>query len=97
MPLEIRRKLSLSALAMVLVLPGQVLAYTDLPGVQTPEEIEARQSRVCEQVLVRRNKWAEPTNGPRYTYAYSCRQGGLSILSNQPPPSLERQKRGLNY
>lgn len=94
---EIDRKLTVIAFTFLLVLPAPALAYTDLPGVRTPEELEARQSQVCKQVLVRRDKWAEPTNGPRYTYAYSCQQGGLDVLSNQLPPSLERQKRGLNY
>ncbi len=94
---EIGRKLPAIMLALLFALQTPALAYTDLPGVRTPEELEARKPQVCEQVLVRRDKWAEPTNGPRYTYAYSCEQGGLNVLSNQLPPSLERQKRGLNY
>jgi hypothetical protein len=97
MSLEIGWKRHVAALALLLGSQAPALAYTDLPGVRTPEELEAKQSQVCEQVLIRRDKWAEPTRGPRYTYAYSCQQGGFDVLSNQLPPSIERQKRGLNY
>jgi len=97
MPREIRKKLSFPVIAIVLALPGQAMAYTDLPGVRQPAIGDTNAPSACEQVLVRNSFPFEPTNGPRYSYVYSCRQGEVSIESNQLPPSLEREKRGLNY
>ncbi len=97
MALDIRRKIVLAAMLAIFGAPLPALAYTDLPGVTPPAVADSAGSSECEQVLVRNGFPFEPTNGPRYSYVYSCRQGDVSIESNQLPPSLEREKRGLNY
>lgn len=71
-------------------------AYTDLPGVKTPEEAEQAKVVVCEQSVIRvlRN----PTYGPRYRTVNNCRRGnGPVFQSYRTPLSIERQLRGFNY
>lgn len=71
--------------------------FTDLPGVEPQEPLNAPSDVVCEQVVQRRDG-TEPTNGQRYNVLNSCsRKGGPEFRSPQLPLSLEREKRGLGY
>lgn len=79
------------------VSPLPAAAYKDLPGVRQPAIAQPGAAPECEQVLVRHSFPFEPTHGPRYTYVYSCRQGDVTVQSNQLPPSIERERRGLDY
>lgn len=74
-------------------------AFRDLPGVQPPDRLEQSDNLVCEQVFVDRYGPFEPSSGrSRYETIYRCRKGdGPVFQSGRLPPSLERQKRGLNY
>lgn len=71
--------------------------FTDLPGVEPQEPLNAPSDVVCEQIVERR-EGTEPTNGQRYNILNSCsRKGGPEFRSPQLPLSLEREKRGLGY
>ncbi|ASY65011.1 hypothetical protein SJ05684_c35980 [Sinorhizobium sojae CCBAU 05684] len=74
-------------------------AFRDLPGVQPLNPLRQGDDVVCEQVFVDRYGPFEPSSGrPRYETIYRCRKGdGPVFQSGRLPPSLERQKRGLNY
>ncbi|WP_018235227.1 hypothetical protein [Ensifer sp. BR816] len=73
--------------------------FRDLPGVRPLNPLQGGESTVCEQVFIDRYGPFEPSHGrPRYDTIYRCRKGdGPIFQSGQLPPSLERQKRGLNY
>lgn len=71
--------------------------FTDLPGVEPQEPLNAPSDVVCEQVVQRR-EGTEPTNGLRYNVLNRCSsKGGPEFQSPQLPLSLEREKRGLGY
>ncbi|MCA1370678.1 hypothetical protein I6F15_25315 [Bradyrhizobium sp. BRP14] len=72
--------------------------YHDLPGVRAIDPLREGENVVCEQVFVDRYAPFESSRGPRYDTVYRCRRGdGPVFQSGRLPPSLERQKRGLNY
>ncbi|OHV73077.1 hypothetical protein [Ensifer sp. LCM 4579] len=73
--------------------------FRDLPGVQPLDPLSEGADVVCEQVFVDRYGPFEPSSGrPRFETIYRCRKGdGPVFQSGRLPPSLERQKRGLNY
>ncbi|MBP1887184.1 hypothetical protein [Sinorhizobium mexicanum] len=74
-------------------------AYYDLPGVRAEDPLRDPPRVACEQVFV--DRWApfESSRGPGYDTVYKCREGdgGPVFRGSRLPPSLERQKRGLNY
>ena len=74
---------------------GRIETYRDLPGVLSPEEVEARREPVeCVRIPSRRplsGKW-RPNNA-----VYSCRQGNLTFETNQLPYSREREMRGIGW
>lgn len=75
---------------------GRNEVYRDLPGVVTPEELEARREPV---VCVR--KHSERPLGGRWraedTTVYSCTYGNMTIETNQLPYSRERALRGIGW
>ncbi|OAP41390.1 hypothetical protein AU381_05850 [Sinorhizobium glycinis] len=79
--------------------PQLAQSFQDLPGVQPLNPLQDGESTVCEQVFIDRYGPFEPSHGrPRYDTIYRCRKGdGPVFQSGRLPPSLERQKRGLNY
>ncbi|MFB2549969.1 hypothetical protein [Ensifer soli] len=87
------------ALCAALLAPDAASAqlYRDLPGVVDPAQAEPGRRVTCEQVILRNADPFLPTNGPRYSTVYECTQDGLTFQGNRLPPSLERQKRGLNW
>ena len=74
-------------------------SFHDLPGVRPLNPLQDGESTVCEQVFIDRYGPFEPSHGrPRFDTIYRCRKGdGPVFQSGRLPPSLERQKRGLNY
>lgn len=74
-------------------------AYPGLPGVRRLNPLQEDDNVVCEQFLIDRYAPFESSHGrPRYDTVYRCRKGNGPIFqSGRLPPSLERQKRGLNY
>ncbi|PDT86242.1 hypothetical protein [Sinorhizobium sp. BJ1] len=74
-------------------------SFRDLPGVRPLNPLQDGESTVCEQVFIDRYSPFESSHGrPRYDTIYRCRKGdGPVFQSGRLPPSLERQKRGLNY
>lgn len=71
-----------------------VQAYTDLPGVKSPDAVERENAVTCKQVLVRR----DPGLNSGYRTANFCRRGnGPVFQSGRLPPSIIRQLRGFNY
>lgn len=71
-----------------------VQAYTDLPGVRSPEAVEQENAVRCQQVRVRRS----PGLNSGYATANFCRRGNGPIFqSGRLPPSIIRQLRGFNY
>ncbi|MQW88710.1 hypothetical protein [Sinorhizobium saheli] len=74
-------------------------AYPELPGVRPLNPLQEGDDVVCEQVLIDRNAPFESSSGrPRYDTLYRCRKGNGPVFQGGTlPPSLERQKRGLNY
>jgi len=71
-----------------------VPAYTDLPGVKSPEAVEQENAVRCQQVRIRRN----PGLNSGYATANFCRRGnGPVFQSGRLPPSIIRQLRGFNY
>ncbi|ASY71242.1 hypothetical protein [Sinorhizobium fredii] len=105
-----RSALSLSLTALMLSLSAQAgladeapldfaQSFRDLPGVRPLNPLQDGESTVCEQVFIDRYGPFEPSHGrPRYDTIYRCRKGdGPVFQSGRLPPSLERQKRGLNY
>ncbi|WEX77634.1 hypothetical protein PYH37_002446 [Sinorhizobium numidicum] len=72
--------------------------YHDLPGVLPEAPLRESENVVCEQIFVDRYAPFESSRGPRYDTVYKCRRGdGPVFQGSRLPPSLERQKRGLNY
>lgn len=105
-----RFALALPLLALLLSLPPEAglageatlrvaQAFHDLPGVRPANPLQEGESVVCEQVFIDRYGPFESSHGrPRYDTVYRCRKGnGPVFQSGDLPPSLERQKRGLNY
>ncbi|PST26950.1 hypothetical protein C7U60_00050 [Mesorhizobium plurifarium] len=97
-------------IALLLILPpGSSLAggagfelvqsFHDLPGVRPANPLGDDKNVVCQQVFIDRYGPFESTHGrPRYDTVYRCRESNGPIFqSGGLPPSLERQKRGLNY
>lgn len=74
-------------------------AFHDLPGVRPANPLGDDKNIVCRQVFIDRYGPFESSHGrPRYDTVYRCREGSGPIFqSGELPPSLERQKRGLNY
>ncbi|PDT53715.1 MULTISPECIES: hypothetical protein [Sinorhizobium] len=74
-------------------------SFHDLPGVRPVNPLQDGEITVCEQVFIDRYGPFEPSHGrPRFDTIYRCRKGdGPVFQSGRLPPSLERQKRGLNY
>ncbi|ASQ05361.1 hypothetical protein HR059_00145 [Sinorhizobium meliloti WSM1022] len=74
-------------------------AFHDLPGVRPVDPLRDDKNIVCRQVFIDRYGPFESSHGrPRYDTTYRCREGSGPIFqSGELPPSLERQKRGLNY
>ncbi|MBW9063247.1 hypothetical protein JNB71_07945 [Rhizobium herbae] len=71
-----------------------VQAYTDLPGVKTPEAVEQENAVSCQQVRIRRS----PGLNSGYATANFCRRGnGPVFQSGRLPPSIIRQLRGFTY
>ncbi|HXV30557.1 MAG TPA: hypothetical protein VD840_09520 [Sinorhizobium sp.] len=79
--------------------PRLAQSFRDLPGVRPLDPIKEGDDVVCEQVFIDRYGPFEPSHGqPRYDTVYRCRKGnGPVFQSRRLPPSLERQKRGLDY
>ncbi|WP_331372927.1 hypothetical protein [Sinorhizobium chiapasense] len=78
--------------------PQFAQAYHDLPGVRAEDPLRDPPRVACEQIFV--DRWApfESSRGPGYDTVYKCREGdGPVFRGSRLPPSLERQKRGLNY
>jgi len=110
-----RQRTTVAALAIALLLPvlpaaaqekaidfsraGRDEVYRDLPGVVTPEDLQAsREPVVCER------KYAEEPPGRRWRpgreKVYSCTYGNMTIETNHPPYShysRERELRGLDW
>ncbi|APG83049.1 hypothetical protein SAMCFNEI73_Ch0252 [Sinorhizobium americanum] len=74
-------------------------SFHDLPGVRPVNPLQDGEATACEQVFIDRYGPFESSHGrPRYDTIYRCRKGdGPVFQSGRLPPSLERQKRGLNY
>jgi hypothetical protein len=71
-----------------------VQAYTDLPGVKSPEAVEQENAVRCQQVRIRRS----PGLNSGYATANFCRRGnGPVFQSGRLPPSIIRQLRGFTY
>jgi hypothetical protein len=71
-----------------------VQAFTDLPGVKSPEAVEREDAVRCQQVRVRRN----PGLNSGYATTNFCRRGtGPVFQSGRLPPSIIRQLRGFTY
>lgn len=95
-----RVALAAAVLTLLTALPAQAQAYRDLPGVKTPaDQATAPPDITCRTVEVEDDDPFEPTFGPRGgDLVYACRSGdGPEFRSTRLPPSLERQRRGLNW
>ena len=75
---------------------GRDEAYRDLPGVVTPEELEAsRKPVVCVRKYNDRpfnDNWRLGRN-----MVYSCTYGDVTVETNQLPYSREREMRGIGW
>lgn len=108
--MKLRNTLQTAALAATLCLPvagSPALAqsagafsgqrpypFTDLPGVTEPEERAEKNKVVCSQ----RYDDTEPRRWGEFRQpVYTCTQGGFTYSSRNPPPSRERDLRGIGW
>ncbi|MDR6755174.1 hypothetical protein J2Y48_000447 [Mycoplana sp. BE70] len=68
--------------------------FTDLPGVKSPDDAAQKDEVVC----TRGYEETEPRRwGELKQPVYTCTQNGRTFTSRNPPPSRERDLRGIGW